>query len=168
MFDGVDDHVRMPKCPAHENLPAITFAAWVRPERDSHWHVIDKDDGDKRIYAAGRNLVLSGHIRYGGQHAHADSVPNTLQLDTWQHVAMTWSTDDHTVRLYWNGVEVQYAGQTAGTGAVLDDTGHPFTLGARGALGAVTFFKGVLDDCRVYSRVLPPKEVLLLATPAEP
>lgn len=161
-FDGLDDHVRISTCPAHDNLSALTFAAWVFPEQDSHWHVIDKDDGDKRIYAEGRDLLLSGHIRYRGRHAHADSAHNTLKLNAWQHVAMTWSTGDHMVRLYWEGDEVAYSNQAAGAGVVLDDTGHPFTLGARGALGKVSFFRGVMDECRVYRRVLSLNEIRLL------
>jgi len=158
-FDGVDDYVRIPTNPSLDDLTAITMAAWIYPRVDSHWHVLDKGDGDKRIYAEGMNLTLVGRVRYTGNHAYAESVSNTLILNTWQHLVMTWSAADNITRLYHNGVEVSYAKKEVGTGSILDDTTHPFLIGTRGNLSPETFFNGLIDEVRLYGRDLSAQEV---------
>ncbi len=50
-FDGVDDYVKIAADPSLDNLGAITMSVWIFPHVDSHWHVLDKGDGDKRIFA---------------------------------------------------------------------------------------------------------------------
>jgi len=157
-FDGIDDYVRIAVTPSLDNLKAVTMTAWIFPRIDSHWHVLDKGDGDKRIYAEGANLTLNGRIRYTGKHAYSESTNGTIRLNTWQHVALTWSTSDHRTRLYHNGVEVAYGVHDTGSRSVLDDTTHPFVIGARGALGAGTFFDGVIDEVRLYDRALNAQE----------
>ncbi len=83
-FDGMNDYVRIVANPALDNLNAITMAAWIYPRVDAHWHVLDKGDGDKRIYAEGASLALSGRVRYTGTHAYSESLSNTITLNTWQ------------------------------------------------------------------------------------
>jgi hypothetical protein len=158
-FDGFNDYVDIGENPALDGLSAITLEAWIYPERDSHWHILDKGDGDKRIYAEGTTLTLDGRVRYTGSHAFSRSVSNTVILNAWQHVALTWSLTDHTTRLYHNGVEVNYSIRSVGTGFVLDDTSHFWTIGARGALGEVTFFDGLIDEAAIHDRVLSSEEI---------
>jgi len=42
---------------------------------------------------------------------------------------------------------------------VLDDTVYPYTIGARGALGEVTFFDGLMDEVRLYGYALTEEEI---------
>jgi hypothetical protein len=158
-FDGDNDFVSIPENQALNNPDAITLEAWIYPERDSHWHILDKGDGDKRIYAEGTTLSLEGRIRYSGNHAFARSASNTLILNMWQHVALTWSLSDNTTRLYHNGEEVSYSMRINGIGFVLDDRSHLWTIGARGALGEVTFFDGLIDEAAIHDRVLSADEI---------
>lgn len=60
--------------------------------------------------------------------------------------------------MYHNGIEVAYGVHDTGSGSVLDDTTHPYVIGARGALGVVTFFDGVIDEVRLYDRALNAQE----------
>jgi len=158
-FDGLNDYVSIPENSELNNLNEISLEAWIYPRRDSHWHILDKGDGDKRIYAEGTTLTLDGRVRYTGEHAFARSVSHTLTLNNWQHVVLTWSGLDNITRLYRNGFEVHYAIRTIGTGDVLDDRSYLWTIGARGALGEVTFFDGLIDEAAIYDRVLSPEEI---------
>ena len=153
-FDGLNDYVRIPGNVALTNLSKITLEAWIYPRQDSNWHILDKGDGDKRIYAEGTSLTLDGRVRYTGSDAFVRSVSNTVILNTWQHVALTWSRADNTTRLYHNGLEVNYSVKTVGSGNPLYDTSHPWTIAARGALGPVTFFDGLIDEAAIYDQVL--------------
>lgn len=55
--------------------------------------------------------------------------------------------------------EGNYREQDRATGTPLLDGSHPYTLGARGALGEVTFFDGQMDEVRLYGRVLDSPEI---------
>lgn len=171
-FRGFGNYVRIRSDPALDNLDALTVTAWIYPRADSHWHILDKGDGDKRLYAEGLNLTLNGRIRYSGAHAYSASVANTVTLNTWQHVAMVWSRATNRTRLYHNGVEVRYDVQDTGSGTPQNDTDYPLTLGARGALGEVTFFDGLMDEVRLHNRVLSAQEIAELcgevAAPTRP
>ncbi len=158
-FDGVNDYAQIPRDAGLDNLQGLTMAAWIYARANSHWHVLDKGDGDRRLYSEGTNRTLDGRIRYTGTHAYSHSANNTILLNEWQHIAMTWSRATNTTRLYHNGAEVLYTTQDIGTGAPQDDTDYPFTIGARGALGPVTFLNGLLDDVRLYNRPLSAPEI---------
>jgi hypothetical protein len=158
-FDGRDDYVKIKADSGLDNLDAVTMTAWIYPHADSHWHVLDKGDGDKRIYSEGVERTLDGRIRYTGSHAYSASVAGTIILNSWQHIALTWSRTANRTRLYHNGVEVQYSVQDVGSGSVLDDTSYPFTVGARGALGEATFFNGLIDEVRLYGYILTEEEI---------
>ena len=159
-FDGRDDYIEIAANPELDNLDAVTMVAWIYPHKDSHWHVLDKGDGDKRMYAEGAKRTLDGRIRYTGAHAFSQSLGGTIELNKWQHIAMTWSRTTNRTRLYHNGTEVQYGIQEIGTGSVLDDTTYPFTIGARGALGEATFFDGLIDEVRLYGCALTEEQIL--------
>jgi RimJ/RimL family protein N-acetyltransferase len=85
---------------------------------------------------------------------------HTIALNTWQYVAMTWNISDNTTRLYRNGMEVSYSVHDVGTGSVNDDSSHPFTIGARGALGNVTFFNGTIDEVYIWNTSLSAMEIM--------
>ncbi len=161
-FDGVNDYVQIPPDATLDNLPALTIAAWIYPRVDSHWHILDKGDGDKRLFSEGVNRTLDGRIRSAGAQAYAKSSFNTILLNEWQHMVLTWSRTTNMLRLYHNGKEVNYTSQDVGAGTPQDDTDYPFTIGVRGALGPVTFLNGLLDELRLYSRPLTAQEIRVL------
>lgn len=161
-FDGIDDFVKIVSDPSLDNLEAITLAAWIYPRVDSHWHVLDKGDGHRRIYSEGIKRKLCGRVRYTGTHAYSESVCNTIVLNRWQHIALTWSQATDKIRIFLNGLEVEYSLQEVGSGVLLDDSEYPFFIGSRGNLDDVTFFDGYIDDVYLYDRALSPREVLVI------
>jgi hypothetical protein len=158
-FDGIDDRVKIADNTNLNNLSAITMSAWIYPRVDSHWHVLDKGDGNKRLYAEGTNRTLKGVVRYNTSLAQSESANNTIVLNSWQHVALTWSQTTNKTQLFHNGVEVLYNFQNIGSGSILDDTTSPFTIGARGILDSMTYFNGIIDDVQIYDRVLDPNDI---------
>jgi hypothetical protein len=80
--------------------------------------------------------------------------------NTWQHVAAVFSSPANRLKLYVNGVE-----RGSGTPpATLVQNSHDVSIGSR-QLGATVGapydlnLKGSLDDVRIYSRPLTPREV---------
>ncbi|MHC4170252.1 MAG: LamG domain-containing protein, partial [Planctomycetota bacterium] len=158
-FDGVDDYVRVAADPALDNLGAMTVTARIYPRADSHWHVLDKGDGYKRIFSEGSNRTLDGLIAQTGTGAYSQSVGATINLNTWQHVAMTWSEATGIARLFHDGSEVAYNVQGTGSGGGRNDSSYPFVIGTRGNLAGIMFFDGLINDVRLYDRVIDPNNI---------
>ena len=76
---------------------------------------------------------------------------SNLVLNTWTHVAVTY--DGATLRLFVNGVQVD---SHAASGAVLTSTGV-LRIGGNAYWGE--YFKGLMDEVRIYNRALTAAEI---------
>jgi hydrogenase maturation factor HypE len=75
----------------------------------------------------------------------------TVAVNAWTHLAATY--DGATLRLYINGVQVASRGQT---GPIVTSS-SPLRIGGNSVWGE--FFKGYLDEVRVYNRALTTSEI---------
>ncbi len=78
----------------------------------------------------------------------------------WNHAVVTWdgSSTATNVHLYINGSEVSgYAGQIDGAGSKVSDASN--SLHSSASSGS---FDGILDEARIYNRVLSPDEITRL------
>jgi hypothetical protein len=97
-------------------------------------------------------------VSFSGGSVHMLESPNAVPQMTWTHIAGTW--DGTTKRLYINGVLAASV-----TSNISYDT-SPIFLGADRNNGSIALpFDGVLDDLRIYNRVLPASELQMLAQP---
>lgn len=83
----------------------------------------------------------------------------TLTLNTWTHVLMTYSTSDFLIHIYINGIEATYSTQTAG-GTPPDNSADGFYIGSD------TYddnFGGKLAEAVVYNTVLSGAQITALA-----
>ncbi len=120
---------------------------WLVNKNDDEWtegHYALVIDADK----VGAYLNIGG----GQQNSHgAFSEEGLVELDRWQHLAMTYDGAD--LRVYCDGEEV--AREAVGKERTPGNT--PVALGKR--QDAYNFFRGVLDEVRVYARALSAEEV---------
>jgi|GEM_PF-3432779 len=160
-FDGVDDYVGIVNDTSLHNLDALTYEAWIYPRANSHWHVISKGTGSKRLYSEAwmTTLDLTGRVRQSTLHAVGTSVDNTVMMNSWQHVAMTWSDTNGVLRVYHNGQEVSYSLLLSGLGAVEDDSTHPYTIGGRSDLSPGCFFDGKIDEVYIWDRAMTSAQI---------
>ena len=79
------------------------------------------------------------------------SAPAALPLNTWSHLAATY--DGAILRLYVNGAQVS---SQARTGPIVTSSGA-LRIGGDTVWGE--YFRGVIDEVRVYSRALTPAEI---------
>lgn len=84
---------------------------------------------------------------------------NSVVLNVWQHVAVTWdgSPDNTKVHWYIDGVEPTYSFSTDGSGAVGSNSGEPFIIGNRD--DAIRATDGQIAHAHAYDRVLTVHEV---------
>jgi hypothetical protein len=134
---------------------ALTIAGWVKPTASGGTQtVLAKDHGKALAYALfaaqGTLRLPSGMVRIGCK--DIDVVGRApLALDTWSHLALT--CDGAAVRLFVNGVEVA-SKPVAGP---IETSGGTLHFGGSGVFGE--FFKGVLDEVRIYNRALSAAEI---------
>jgi chitodextrinase len=152
-FDGVDDWVTVPDTASLDLSTGMTLEAWVRPAAIGGWRtVLAKERSGGIVYtlhASQEDLKPVGQVDIDGEQ---DAVgPSSLPLNAWTHLAATY--DGTTVRLYVNGA---LAGSSTYAGSIPASSG-PLRLGGNSIWSE--WFRGELDDVRVYGRALSAAEL---------
>ena len=145
-LDGTDS-VDCGNSPELQITEAITIACWVNPAGLSGDRGFVGWDGAYTLKSSG------DHLRFTtpGIRDH-DAFNAILEAETWQHVAMTFQPDQTGGAVFYiNGVE---ADRLDGS-AVNPGTG-PFHIGTNQWSQTYT---GLIDDVRVYNKVLSPEEL---------
>jgi len=171
-FDGVNDWVTVNDITASplDLTTGMTIEAWVNPTAMSGWEtVVLKERG-----AAGTGLLSyalyahdgapqgngfagpAGYLRPAPANSTTDqgvrqASHTAIPLNAWTHIATTY--DGANQRFYINGVLVATKAQT-GSIAVGN---QPLRIGGNNVSGE--FFRGVIDEVRVYNRALSLAEI---------
>jgi hypothetical protein len=170
-FDGVDDMVNLPVFDINSNK--MTFTAWV------------KRDGENEIYAGfiacfgtndfnaafclglgsegtGTDWLANNEVSYFWNGFYWDWHSELIVPDgIWTLVALTVAPDKAVAYLH-DGVNLQaatnYAPHAKGQFDFYSRIGHQMQFGPE-----ERFFKGDIDEVRIYQRTLSPGEILSLA-----
>ena len=150
----------------------MSVSVWVKPRSGGGGgggRIIDKDNN-----SGGWFLAMNGStgIRFA-----VDTFPTlspsrlssaAIQVNTWQHVAVTWdgSVSGSNIHLYVNGVPADGA-PIDGAGIAEPDDSTPLAIGNR-SVDLARAFDGAIDEVRVYSGVLTAAEIQALAGVAGP
>ena len=147
-FDGRNDWVTVADARSLDLTTGMTLAAWVRPSARGGWRsVLVKESVNRLSYAL--YARPSGHVFTTAEHGLRGG--SALRRDRWSHLAMTW--DGLIIRVYVNGAEVSRA---ALVGAA-KRSGGPLRIGGNAIWPE--FFKGTIDEVRVYDRALTANEI---------
>ena len=156
-FDGVDDWVTVNDSAALDLTNGMTLEAWVYPTAISgNRTVLVKENTPNSVYYLyantsddSSNTPLGGGV-FAGQYqfAHGGS---TLPINVWTHLAVTY--DGATERLYANGAQVASKAQTGS----MTVSGGVLRIGGNSIWGE--FFKGRIDEIRIYNRALKAEEI---------
>jgi chitodextrinase len=153
-FDGVDDWVTVPDAGGLDLTNQMTLEAWVRPDAlGTLWRTVAlKEQPGSLVYALYANAQSegpSGHAFVGGDMDVGST--NRLPRNRWTHVATTY--DGSTLQLFINGANV---GNRPLSGSLTTSTGA-LRIGGNAVWNE--WFSGTIDDVRVYSRAIGPKDV---------
>jgi hypothetical protein len=154
-FDGQRDWVTIADAADLDLRDALTIEAWVNPDKLSGWRtvVIKERNGSSQAYAlyASEDVPRpSGYVNIGGDYKGVTS-PSSLPLNTWTHVAVTYSGS--MLRLYINGVEVN----RRPTSGRLVAGNAPLRIGGNSIWGE--FFDGMIDEVRIYDSAIAPADI---------
>jgi hypothetical protein len=163
-FDGTNDWVTIADSNLLDLTTGMTLSAWVYLTANTGWRtVIIKERVGNEVYTLHANTnqnrpqlaIVSG----GSGQLQVLGGPARLALNLWTHLAATYNGT--VLRLFVNGVEV--ASRAVASGAVMT-SGAPLRIGGNSIWGE--FFKGLIDEVRIYNRALSGAEIQTdMATP---
>ncbi|WP_172824433.1 BspA family leucine-rich repeat surface protein [Polaribacter sp. KT25b] len=144
-FDGVDDYVIIGNV-----LPSntsYTKEAWIFTEQNKEaQNIISSLKAP--FWLNNLKLEATNLFRYSG----SVQSPNTLPLNTWVHVAVSW--DGTTMRLYENGVEVDSRTNVG------NYTREAINLGAMVVGNPISMLDGNLDEVRIWNTARSSAEIV--------
>jgi glucose/arabinose dehydrogenase/PKD repeat protein len=152
-FDAVD-WVTIAPSSLLDLTTGMTLSAWVKPTGTTGWQtVVLKEQPGGLVYALYSSTtgnVPAAHAYVAGAERRTLG-PTVLPANTWTHLAATY--DGAMLRLYVNGVQ---ASARAMAGPIATSTGL-LRIGGNAVWGE--YFRGLIDEVRVYSRALTPSEI---------
>jgi len=157
-FNGVDNYVKLNQVPSMFNDIAnsdFTIETWINPQGNNTARVFfaQKDNlnfvsvllnPDNRVYFY---VVSNGTT-------NSTSTINALNLNQWQHIAVSWKADTKELNTYINGV----AQNTTSGGSSSAGTNNTAVLGARSD-GTSQFLNASLDEFKIWGKVKSQSEV---------
>ena len=155
VFNGTNALVTINDSPSLHLSTGMTLEAWVKPSvaKNASADVVYKGADAYFLQSSSGTKLPSGGGSFGTTPVKAASYGLTpLPLNTWTHIAQTY--DGVTIRFYVNGVQVSSRAQT---GNIVTTT-NSLQIGGDSIYGQ--YFKGLIDDVRVYNRALSQAEVL--------
>ncbi len=173
LLDGIADQVYVPSAfPVSSSK--VTTSAWIKADS---WG--DESSGCILCFSSGsldhlqlRLLNDSGQqgLRSYIRANNGDGTANThnaITLDQWHHVAVTYDVStDATPHIFVDGQEVGSYASSNPTGNSINFNGLNLRIGADGNINR--FFDGIIDDVRLYSRVLTAAEIKGIASCTKP
>jgi len=162
-LDGVDDYVDATKTAfwskIFDNTNDFTIAAWIKPDTFRHSSIVGQRYGEGMVFGLGVNGKL--FLNMDDTRKGSPESRGVVQTLVWQHVAVVFRQVDHIATFYINGIPAGVGVAYDGNGIAIDDI---LFLGFQSRLddGFPGYFKGGIDDVRIYSRALNGEEVAAL------
>ncbi|NDB60563.1 LamG domain-containing protein, partial [bacterium] len=171
-FDGSNDILNAGSAAVLDNLPAMTISMWVKLSSygaGGGGYLINKGDASSgghgwSLFLSQSNGLISFTARYNTTNLLAQTSANsfaTSDFNKWVHIMVTWDGSANSasgVHIYKNGNELSYSAQTNGSSSYSSDAADNLNIGDGGLVsGRQT--NGIIDDVRIYNRVLSSREL---------
>ncbi|MYF99248.1 T9SS type A sorting domain-containing protein [Candidatus Poribacteria bacterium] len=156
-------------------LDAFTIALWVKSDRiatDKGFIFPTTPNGNDEIFSirydakgldgGGTNVIKAAISTTKGNQIYESA--NNVQTTEWQHITLTWRSG-RGLTLYVNGVLDQPTFNSTATEGKLKNA-KKFIIG-RGGKDQNGSWGGLIDDVRLYNRVLSPSEITNLVSSVE-
>ena len=175
-FDGTNDVVDAGSPAGLDDLGPLTVTAWIKPDSSGAaalQQIVSKSNAANdtgrwfvELDNTGEDDALEFNKQYNSSDVFRVTSDGTVTYDTWQHVAATWddSSTGTNIHIYKDGTEAGYQSTNNGSSTQESDAALLLVIGNR-ADGSYPFW-GLIDDVRVYDRVLSGAEISALAAAA--
>jgi hypothetical protein len=152
-FDGTNDLLTVADANALDLTTGMTLEAWVKPITLSGWRTVLLKEAPGgltySLYAHDNAPRPATTIVASGERSALGT--SALALNAWTHLVATY--DGSQLRIYVNGIQV---GSTPATGS-MTASNLPLRIGGNTIWGE--YFRGVIDEVRIYNRALTLAEI---------
>jgi hypothetical protein len=153
-FDGMDDYVNA-GASTLSGETALSISAWVYPTAYGDATApsfVSTDEASPRAFYLG--LYNGTNFRFslstnGANLTSLDTTVNTVDLNTWQHILVTW--DQVNLKLYKNGVLLKTVATTFASNGTFTTT-NDLLIGARRSDAG--FFNGNIDEVAIFNSAI--------------
>jgi hypothetical protein len=161
-FNGFSAWVTVNDAASLDLTTGMTIEAWVKPSLLTGWRsVVTKEAPGGLAYALYSGNNASRPAGYVHTTSDIEATGTTAMVaNVWTHLAVTY--DGTTLRMFVNGVQVR---TQSASGAAITTAGA-LRIGGNSAWGE--YFKGLIDEVRIYNRALTVNEIQLDMTTAIP
>ncbi|MGB2863259.1 MAG: LamG-like jellyroll fold domain-containing protein [Sedimentisphaerales bacterium] len=156
-FDGIDDYVSTPFVLNPGDVSFSVFV-WIKSSASGQFIISQADSPEDPTYGPGSNWLgtdqSSGRLISGLMGAYFGPLESDFVVtdDQWHHVGLVYDRDSMHRHLYVDGVEVAADTDTV---PVFRCDGSLY-IGAGKDLEPESFYSGLIDDVRIYNRVVSP------------
>ncbi|MGJ8743240.1 LamG-like jellyroll fold domain-containing protein [Polaribacter sp.] len=153
-FDGTNDYVSTSLPSVFSDIPNndITIEAWVFPETFQFSRILfaQLDANNFVSISFGNNGEILGYV----SNVSGEITTDSLELNKWSHVAITWNHSTEEIQIYINGV---LAPLGAGTSTSTTGNDNAMTIGAK--TNETQYFDGSIDDLRIWNAIRTAPEI---------
>jgi len=154
-FDGIDDYVSTDPVlnPADPEISSgFSVLAWIKGGGAPGQAVLSQADGASWLCTDSVEGYLMTELKASGRGAAGPLLSQTVITDgEWHRIGLVW--DGSYRRISVDGVEVATDGAPLSS---LEDAYGGLYFGVGSTLTQSTFFSGLIDDVRIYNRVVAP------------
>jgi hypothetical protein len=165
-FNGTkDNYIKLDQ--AITKTDQVTYSFWVKPKKEGYGRIFSGDnDNDNGLYTFGNKIQ-----KYKNYEAS-----NDVKQNEWTHIAYTYDgTNGTSSRVYINGVEDDYSSYYYNNNDYYNTNDDSLRMDLR-ELKEIKYigkdntngsenFKGMMDDIKIYERVLSQDEIKELYEP---
>lgn len=160
-FDGVDDYVEVGDVPILDINSAITLEAWARTTLTTNDTIISKDDdhGNREYYLGlSYGAEVAGKVRWALKTSAFEDIDTAQSANNgeWHFIAVTY--DGSFLKTYIDGMED--SNSPVAQSGLIPNTNAPLRIGAMSDIGYEQFFRGEIDEVRVYNHALSQEEII--------
>ncbi|GAB3991329.1 hypothetical protein GCM10028807_21160 [Spirosoma daeguense] len=176
LLDGIDDYIYMPENSNNSlNPEALSISIWIKPAPLTHrMQIYNKsryENSANEVYSSllkkendvGPGTTIMTDIKQGsncepGKGWQSFPVTSSIEMDVWHHLVFTYT--GNTARMYIDGALLSVKNDLPAN-KIDVCPGAELKFGAA-IKGLNWFFKGAMDDIRIYKRALTSTEVQTL------
>lgn len=172
LLDGADDYVNVPDSDSLDlQTGSGTISAFIKADVSQPWAangagIVTKESSSSFsttiAYEYAVRWIQGMYVSHGASGTYVSGGAD-MRDGKWHHIAATWSGAGGSVRLFSDGILVAETNQTSG---IINNTADPVRIGVFrwNVSGLERFFKGMIDEVRIYNRALSLLEVRELAS----
>ncbi|MBI2667044.1 thrombospondin type 3 repeat-containing protein, partial [Candidatus Woesearchaeota archaeon] len=152
-FDGVDDEVIVPGTWVPQQQGTIMF--WIKPIRSGTKQRVLGSDDAYEIFISPTNILSNQMYR-------KEIVLNpswSLGINNWYHVAMTWDKNSGTTGIIKTYINGGFNFSATDLDGLPPSEGGVLRIGHTTGTASTEHFGGLLDELKIYNRVLTDQEI---------